>query len=85
MNLKFGHRKRMMDMIHRMDDLGKFLEKTNLLSHKKQLLELGFGVVWSLLGVKAEYAEKMGLNEEEMKAFLKGQETLVGAVGCCEM
>lgn len=75
----------MMDLIHRMDDLEKFLEETNLLSHKKQLLELGFRVVWSLLGVKAEYAEKMGLNEEEMGAFLKGQEKLVGVVGCREM
>ena len=78
MNLKFGHRKRLMDLIHRLDCLGSFLEATHLLAHKKRLLELGFGSVWSLLGVKAEYAEKMELNEEEMAAFLKGLETLVG-------
>lgn len=78
MKLKFGHRKRLMDLIHRLDCLGTFLESIHLLSHKKHLLDLGFDSVWSLLGVKKEYAETMGLTEEEMDAFLKGQEALVG-------
>ncbi len=84
MKLKFGHRKRLMDLIHRLDCLGTFLESIHLLSHKKHLLDLGFDSVWSLLGVKREYAETMRLTEEEMDAFLKGQEALVGVWERCE-
>ena len=58
-----------MDLIHRLDCLGAFLESIHLLSHKKHLLDLGFDSVWSLLGVKKEYAETMGLTEEEMEIF----------------
>ena len=80
MKLKFGHRKRLMDLIHRLDCLGTFLESIHLLSHKKHLLDLGFDSVWSLLGVQREYAETMRLTE----AFLKGQEALVGVWERCE-
>lgn len=77
MKLKFGHRKFLVDVLRRLDILSSFLEDAGLTSHKEELQEMGFETEWSILGVKAKHAEKMGLTEEEMQRWLEQKEKLV--------
>ena len=77
MGMKFGHRKRLAEMLRQLDCLSTFLSEIGLESHKTQLKELGFESIWSILGVNPEYAERMGLTDEEMKRWIDHQKTLV--------
>lgn len=77
MKLKFGHRKFLVDVLRRLDILSSFLEDAELTEHKEELQKMGFETEWSILGVNAEYAEKMGLTEAEMERWLEQQKKLV--------
>ena len=81
MKIKFGHRKKMIGEINKMNRFATFLKITDLESHKDELVQLGFKSMWSVLGVKREHAAKMNLTEEEMDRWLKQQEEEVGIVG----
>ena len=56
MGMKFGHRKRLAEMLRQLDCLSTFLSEIGLESHKTQLKELGFESIWSILGVHPEKA-----------------------------
>ena len=80
MKIKFGHRKKMMGEISKLNRFANFLKTTGLESHKEELLQLGFKSMWSVLGVKREHAAKMNLTEEEMDRWLDQQKEEVGIV-----
>ena len=79
MGVKFGHRKRLVELLGDSDCLRQFLGRIGLAARVEELRGLGFESVWSLLGVEASYREKMGLSEEEMARWLREKEGLVGA------
>ena len=79
MGLKFGHRKYLVDVLRRLDILSTFLEDADLVDHKERLKKLGFDSEWSILGVLPEYADQMGLTQEEMTRWMKAQAKMVGA------
>ena len=80
MKIKFGHRKKMIGDINKMNRFATFLKITDLESHKEELIQLGFRSMWSVLGVKREHATQMNLTEEEMDRWLKQQKEEVGIV-----
>lgn len=84
MGVKFGHRKRLVELLGDSDCLRKFLDRIGLSEREEALRELGFESVWSLLGVDAAYTEKMGLTEDEMRRWLVEKEGLVGEEGGLE-
>ena len=75
--LKFGHRKKLIEIMTNTDVLYKFLSSIQLLSHYKELYELGFDSMWSLLGISEDYREKMGLSEEEMQRVIEARDALI--------
>ena len=78
MGMKFGHRKRLVEMLRLLDCLSTFLSEIGLEDHKAQLKQLGFESIWSILGVEPEYAETMHLTQEEMSRWMEHKKTLVG-------
>lgn len=78
MGVKFGHRKRLVELLRNTDCLTQFLEKIELIDRAQQFRNLGFESIWSILGVKEEYREKMELTEEEMQRWLAEKERMVG-------
>lgn len=77
MGVKFGHRKRLVELLGNSDCLRQFLGRIGLAERVEEFRELGFESVWSLLGVDASYTEKMRLTEEEMRRWLREKEGLV--------
>ena len=77
MGVKFGHRKRLVELLGDSDCLRQFLGRIGLAEREESLRALGFESVWSLLGVNASYTEKMGLSEDEMRRWLCEKEGLV--------
>ena len=79
MNVKFGHRKKILTVLKKLNIFESFLEDIHLTSHKEYLEELGFDSVFSIRGVKPEYAEKMQLSEEEMNRWIEKAATMVSS------
>ena len=77
LGLKFGHRKKLIEIMINTDELYKFLSGVQLLGHYKELAELGFDSMWSLMGISEDYREKMGLSEEEMQRVIQARDALI--------
>lgn len=77
MKVKFGHRKKIIELLCSMDCLYDFLQKAGLIEHYKRMKELGFDSVWSLMGIEESYREKLGFSEEEMKKVMEAKTKLV--------
>ena len=77
LGLKFGHRKKLIEIMTNTDALYRFLSGAQLLGHYKELWELGFDSMWSLMGISEDYREKMGLSEEEMQRVIKARDALI--------
>ena len=75
--LKFGHRKKLIEIMTQTDPLYAFLRKCNLQKHYKELYELGFDCNWSLMGITEDYRDKMGLSEEEMARVIVCRDALI--------
>ena len=71
MKVKFGHRKKILELLCMMDVLYSFLQKAELISHYRAMKELGFDNVWCLLGIEESCREKLGFTEEEMKKVME--------------
>ena len=80
MGLKFGHRKYLVDVLRRLDILSVFLDDAGLVTHKERLKKMGFDSEWSILGVLPEYADQMGLTQEEIDRWIEAQAKMVGEV-----
>lgn len=77
LGVKFGHRKKLIEIMTNTDELYRFLSGVQLLGHYKELAELGFDSMWSLMGISEEYREKMGLSEEEMQRVIQARDALI--------
>ena len=69
MNVKFGHRNKIIDILKKINILESFLDELGLSAHKKDLEDLGFNSIFSIFGVKPEFAERMKLSKEEMEKW----------------
>lgn len=76
MKVKFGHRKKILELLCMMDVLYSFLQKAELISHYRAMKELGFDNVWCLLGIEEGCREKLGFTEEEMKKVMEARAKL---------
>ena len=75
--LKFGHRKKLIEIMTQTDPLYAFLRRCDLQKHYKELYELGFDCNWSLMGITEDYRDKMGLSEEEMRRAIACRDALI--------
>lgn len=77
MGVKFGHRKKLIEVLSKMDPLYAFLQEGRLMAHYETFKEMGFDNIWSLMGVQESHRERLGLSEEEMQQVLKSRDALV--------
>lgn len=77
MGVKFGHRKKLIEVLSKMDPLYAFLQEGGLMAHYETFKEMGFDNIWSLMSIQESYRERLGLSEEEMQLVLKRRDALV--------
>lgn len=77
MGVKFGHRKKLIEVLSKMDPLYAFLQEGGLMAHYETFKEMGFDNIWSLMSIQESHRERLGLSEEEMQLVLKRRDALV--------
>ena len=77
MGVKFGHRKKLIEVLSKMDPLYAFLQEGQLMAHYETFKEMGFDNIWSLMGIQESHRERLGLSEEEMQQVLKRRDALI--------
>ena len=76
MNVKFGHRKKMLKLLCLMDVLYNFLQKAGVIKSYPRMKDMGFDNVWCLLGITESCREKLEFTEEEMARVMEVREEL---------
>lgn len=71
MAVKFGHRKKMLELLCLMDVLYNFLQKADVIESYRRMKEMGFDNVWCLLGINESCREKLGYTESEMARVME--------------
>lgn len=75
--MKFGHRKKLLEIRRQIDPLYSFLTDISHLEYYASFKELGFDSIWSIMGITKSCQEKLGLSDEEMTELLEKKETFV--------
>lgn len=77
LGVKFGHRKRLIEVLASIDPLYSFLQDAKLMDKYKRFKELGFDNIWSLMGIQESYQEKLELTKEEMDRVIASRNALM--------
>ena len=77
LGVKFGHRKRLIEVLASIDPLYSFLQEGKLMDKYDRFKELGFDNIWSLMGIQESYQEKLGLTKEEMERAITSRNLLI--------
>ena len=77
LGVKFGHRKRLIEVLASIDPLYSFLQDGKLMDKYDRFKELGFDNIWSLMGIQESYQEKLGLTKEEMERAIASRNMLI--------
>lgn len=72
--MKFGHRKKLLEIRRQIDPLYSFLTDISHLEYYNNFKELGFDSIWSIMGITKDCQEKLGLSDETMNELLEKKE-----------